>query len=259
MRRGCRHDVAELIDRQIELARVRTQAERESRADERAAAAPVLPYVAISHDAAVDPVPVATAIAEHLGFLVVDQALVDEVVHTTGVPRDVVETYNLNPHAQLEQMIADLPFMKLFSEDEYVRHLVRAVRRFAALGRVVLVGHAATLALPAGKGLRVHLTAPLDERARRRALTAGVDLPVARAQVEEEDRRRRVFCERHFGHAFDAPSATDLILDVAAHAPLAIADRACSELTARLRTADAPSVAAPFDMARGGLAGPSHL
>jgi len=229
MARGRRHDVSALVERNIERARREASQEIGEPGP-----APTLPYVAFSRATGIDARPIASAIADRLSFRVLDHELVAEIAREAYVPEDVVRTYDQNPHDQLEQMIADLPFMHLFSEDEYVRHLTRVVRRFAAQGRVVLVGHAASMVLPAGSGVRVFLTAPLEVRTRWTAITDGIDLDEARRRVDAEDERRRIFSERHFGFAPDSLHVTDLVIDVTAHGPEAVADHVVEALAERL-------------------------
>ena len=252
MFKGSRPDLAALIERQAK------RYELESRVTE-VPPPPTLPYIAISRDAAVDALPVARAIADRTQFRVLDDELVDEVARSAGVPRDVVLTYDLNPHAQLEQMIADLPFMHLFSEDEYVHHLGAVVRDLAATGRVVLVGHAASMVLPPGSGVRLHLTAPESVRAVWCAITDGVDPYEALTRVRAEDARRRRFYERHFGFAADSPHANDLVMDITAYGQGAIADRVCQLLGERLSKGRGPRAGATADLRQPDAAAPSLL
>lgn len=241
MSRGSRHDLPDLVDRQVERGLRNTTFS--------AAVAPAdddhtLPYVTLSRAAGVDATTYARAIARRTGFRLVDDDLVEAVARCAGVPRAVAITYDMNPHAQLEQMIADLPFMHLFSEDEYVRCLARTVHRFAETASSVFVGHAAGMILSPRRGVRVHLTAPMGARSRWHALTSGLDIEDARRQVEAEDARRQLFCERHWGFKIDGHHAADLVLDVTLASEDALASQVSEALRERLavvgsaRTAD---------------------
>lgn len=231
MSRGSRHDLPDLVDRQVERSlRTTTFSAALAPTDTDA----TLPYVTLSRAAGVDATTYARAIARRTGYRLVDDELVDAVAHCAGVSRAVALTYDLNPHAELEQMIADLPFMHLFSEDEYVRCLTRTVHQFAEASSCVMVGHAAGMILSPRRGLRVHLTAPLIARARWQALTDGTDLQTAQRRVESEDARRQLYCERHFGFAPDSPHAADLILDITQASEDTLAAQVAEALKERL-------------------------
>jgi cytidylate kinase len=220
MRKGIRHDLAALIDRQVERYSRCAPLDEEPAGKERRKAHA---HVAVSRDAGVDAGPVARAIGDITGFELLDRELVEGIARSARVPATVATIYDLNPHDELEQMIADLPFMKLFSEDDYVHHLRTVVSELAGHGRVVFVGHAAGLVLPAARGVRVHLTAPLEERARWRAIADAVSIDEGRKRIDDEDRRRRRFCESHFGHAPQHMEVADLIIDVTNTGPREIA------------------------------------
>lgn len=81
-------------------------------------------------------------------------------------------------------------------------------------GNVVIVGRGGQVVL-GGKPdvLHVRLVAPLELRARRHRIRAGITLEEARKQVREADKVSAEFIERYFGADMADPALYDLIIN----------------------------------------------
>jgi Cytidylate kinase-like family len=96
-----------------------------------------------------------------------------------------------------------------------LRGLIRSViEDTATAGQVVLVSHAASLALGAREDvLRILLTAPTPTRERRLAATLGVDEKEAGRVIKRSDAGRADYIKRFYGVGAELPSHYDLVIN----------------------------------------------
>jgi cytidylate kinase len=173
---------------------------------------------------------VAQAVADGLGFRLVDEAIVLRAAREAGVePKVAVDAERRRtllarlveglgsaaPGAAasagfvpigLEYTTADVP--------GDLRELIRvAVEETAAEGNVVIVAHAASVAL-AGRAdtLRVLVTAPADVRAARLASERGLDERESTRLVAESDAGRAAYLKRFYGVGEERPTHYDLVV-----------------------------------------------
>ncbi len=146
------------------------------------------------------------------------QTLVRRLLH--GLERrEKLETFAhsvLFPDPDAEQPPRVLPLAT--TEDH--RAAIRAViHETAEQGQVVIVSHAASIALADMPGLlRVLVTASLETRAQR-VSGPELDSPRALKAVQETDRARADYLKRFYGVSHEAPTHYDLVIntDVLGH------------------------------------------
>jgi shikimate kinase len=99
--------------------------------------------------------------------------------------------------------------------EEMLRSLIRrSIAAEAAEGGVVIVAHAAAIALAEDeRALRVLLTASPEVRANRLARQQGVDLDEARKSIERSDRDRAAYLKSFYGLDRELPIHYDLVIN----------------------------------------------
>ena len=100
------------------------------------------------------------------------------------------------------------------SPDE-MRMMIRgAIHMVAKAGRVVIVAHAASMALAGVQGvLRVLVTAPEAVRALRLAKTKGIEAARAMDEVTTSDRERRDYLRRFYEVDEELPTHYDRVIN----------------------------------------------
>jgi cytidylate kinase len=183
---------------------------------------------------------VAQAVADGLGFTVVDEEIVMRAAAEAGVDPKVVASVEgrrsfmeraletLGPTADAARFAFGGPAESLGSDapaSESLRELIRAaIEETAERGRVVIVSHAASHALASREDvLRVLVTAsPETRRARLGSLTGMSEKDADRA-LAESDRARADYFKRFHGVKGELSTHYDLVLNTDRLAPDAAA------------------------------------
>jgi Cytidylate kinase-like family len=180
----------------------------------------------------------APAVAEALSFRLIDEEILTRAAVEAGVEEEVVADVErrksrlvrlleglgpagmaTGPVIPAEGLGFDQP-----ASDE-LRGLIRSViEDTATAGEVVLVSHAASLALGAREDvLRVLVTAPTPTRQRRLAATLGVDEKEAGRMLKRSDAGRADYLKRFYGVGAELPSHYDLVINTDRITPEAVA------------------------------------
>jgi cytidylate kinase len=190
------------------------------------------------------------AVADALGYRLVDEAIVLRAARDAGVEPHVAMDAERR-RTLLARLVEGLSssgpgvssaagFVPIGIEyigtepSGELRDLIRtAVEETAAEGDVVIVAHAASVAL-AGRAdtLRVLVTAPSGTRVRRLASEGGLDEREAKRLVEESDAGRAAYLKRFYGVSEERPTHYDLVVST---------DRLSADDAARLVVAAATS------------------
>lgn len=168
-------------------------------------------------------------VAERLGFRVVDEGIVARAAREAGVEHHVVADVELR-RSLISRLFRDLGASagsvaastgfpipagddSLSSDD--LRTLIRsAIEETAAQGDVVIVSHAASIALAGRDGvLRILITGSADTRAARVAGARGVSESDAARIVGEEDAARADYIRRFYDLPAELPTHYDLVLN----------------------------------------------
>ncbi|HYM27904.1 MAG TPA: cytidylate kinase-like family protein, partial [Steroidobacteraceae bacterium] len=96
-----------------------------------------------------------------------------------------------------------------------LRVLIRAaIHEVAKVGQVVIVAHAASMALGGMEGvLRVLVTASPASRARRLAVAQGISTEEAATAIAKSDRERREYFEAFYSIKDELPTHYDLVIN----------------------------------------------
>ena len=169
--------------------------------------------IGISHLAGAGGAEVGRAVAERLGFACVDEEIVARAAEKEGLPAPEVADAE-RPRTFFERWREDIPYLGTWPPPaEHHRELIReAIHETAASGNVVIVAHAASIALAGREGLlRVLVTASLATR-KLRVADGLVDEETVRT-VEESDAARTDYLDRFYGVDHELPTHYDLVVN----------------------------------------------
>jgi cytidylate kinase len=166
---------------------------------------------------------VSRAVAEQLGYRLVDEQLPVLASWRLGTSPDVVQTVSERPRGFRQRVLEQLgggvpeasqpPAADDFPADTR-RAIEEAVREEAAAGDAVIVGRMGGTILGARPDvLRVFVKAPLDWRAAHVAESLAIDEAAARAEIARIDEARRAYAREGYRVTWGDPRNYDLVVD----------------------------------------------
>jgi cytidylate kinase len=174
------------------------------------------------------------AVSAELGFGYVDEEIVEEAARKVDVPVDLVAGAEAR-RPLLKRLLGEVavdvasvsmisgfaPPPEMKSESDDFRQLIQqAIQEIAERGEIVIVAHAASIALAGTPGLlRVLVTGSPDTRADRLAEELELPLPAATKLVRDGDRARAHYFEQFYGLKEELPTHYDLVLNTDVLAP----------------------------------------
>jgi CMP/dCMP kinase len=171
---------------------------------------------------------VAKAVADALGWSVIDNELVDEVGRRIGrSPEEVAEREERVPSfverlaralvASPEDPLVTAAPVDSLDEAELVKVTEAVVAEAAEHGRVVLVGRAAVAVLAREAGaVHVRLVAPRPFRVRVVMERLGIDEKAAEKLIGETDAQRARYHKQYYGRDWNDPVNYQMVLNTGA-------------------------------------------
>jgi CMP/dCMP kinase len=167
---------------------------------------------------------VATALAERLGWRLLDRALIERIAAELKVEPEQVEPFNERVASFAERLgqylgegfpeMLAMPVEPPLSAETAARAARRVVSAAVDEGPAVIVGHGAQCVLqshPDAFHLLVH--APLEFRVRRAVERFGVGEPEALERIRRSDADRRAYIGQHFGSEWLGSTLYHMTLD----------------------------------------------
>lgn len=170
---------------------------------------------------------VARLVARRLGWTLVDNELIDRVAARAGLSPQEVAAHEERTPGIFERIVLALAnssqeiltpvsaqALKPIEEPRLVEITEKVVGEFAAEGKVVLVGRAATAVL-AGEHDAIHarLIAPKAHRIGVVARRLGIDRAAAEAAIDQTDANRARYHQEYYGADWADPVRYHLILN----------------------------------------------
>jgi cytidylate kinase len=227
-------DIGKLVEKQMrnwELARAQRVVPQPG-----AAAMPaVQDFVTISRSVASGGTELAAHLGARLGWPVFDREILQAMAGDDQVRARLYEQMDERDQSWLGGalqwvMQGELP------KDDYFYRLTETVLALARQGPAIFLGRAADLILPRDHGLRVRITAPLEQRIRRFGAENEVPEHIARAEVERIDQQRAGFRRHHFGPRANDEAQHDLVVNLDRFTLAQAVDLIVAALHARRKT-----------------------
>lgn len=203
--------LAKLVERQMrnwELARQQRLAESPARGQS------VADFICVSRQVGAEGEQVARAIGAELGWPVFDREVLDAMAGDDEMRRRIYESMDARDLTWWEETLRSL-MQSEFGRNDYFRRLCETLLSLARQGDCVFLGRGADLILPAERGFRVRIVAPLATRLRRFASSRGLSEPEAEREMERIESDRTRFFRRHFGVDTDDPMRYDMTVNLA--------------------------------------------
>lgn len=196
--------------------------------------------VCISRTLAAGGEEIGQAVAERLGFRVIDAEIIQRAAQKAEIdPTKVAQTEQRQ--SLIRRLISSIAFAEppgdiapqyyaVYPEaafavgqtlEERLRGLIREViEEVATEGHAVIVAHAASMALSGREGvLKVLITASPDQRADRLVWANGLERGAAEAAVRNSDRERADYFRRFYNLDQELPTHYDLVINTDQIAP----------------------------------------
>lgn len=220
--------LAKLIERQMAMSRARGRAAEQVgqwRPGDPVTAVAAAPYVTVSRQYGAGGSVLARQVAERLDWALYDRELLEAIARDGGLQEELLQPLDERERSDMEVWIRNLLTEDTISEHYYTRSLFRVLSSIAKVGYAVVVGRGAHLALPADKGLRVRVYAPLEYRAQQVSEREGMSLAEAIETVKRIDLSRQLWLTHAYGAAAREPMAFDMAVN-----PAAVPMTACVEM-----------------------------
>ncbi len=174
--------------------------------------------VCISHASGAWGVEVGHLVAEALGFRYVDEEILIAAAEKEGL--DPQQLAAVERHRSgLARLQVDV--VTGGAVDEVLRSMIRqSIRETGASGSVVIVAHAAAMALAGDlRALRVLVTASADVRAQRVAQAEQLDRREAGKRIERSDKARAAYFKHFYDIDHELPTHYDVVVSTDRFSP----------------------------------------
>jgi cytidylate kinase len=206
-----RTDLSKIVERQMrnwELARSQ-RLEAHPTPDERE---DVAQFITVSRSVGSGGSHIATLLGQRLNWPVFDREILQAMAGDDAVRTRLYEQMDERDVGWLEDAVRWLVRGE-FRKDDYFYRLSETVLAIAHQGNAVFLGRAVDMILPAERGLRVRVVAPISARVTEVSSRLGVSEALAMAEIERVDRERDDFRRRHFGREANASTKYDLVIN----------------------------------------------
>jgi cytidylate kinase len=151
-------------------------------------------------------------VADALGFRYVDEEIVLAAAEKEWVDPELLATVE-RMRTGLSRL-AEIDIVTFGGIDDIQRSLIRgAIQQTAAAGKVVIVAHAASIALAGDdRVLRVLVTASPEARAGRLVHSEQLDQHEAAKRIDRSDKERAAYIKRFYSIDSELPSHYDLVV-----------------------------------------------
>lgn len=162
--------------------------------------------ITISREMGSGGIPIAQAVAEKLGYTLVDGDAIMKVASDYGLSLEILEKVDEKPPAFIERIDEKLEVAQFRVE--------LIVLEYALKGNVIVYGRGGQDLLKGVENiLRVRVTAPFEDRVERWAEREWLDPDLARILVRKSDQQRAGFIKYYFDRDWEDPLQYDLVIN----------------------------------------------
>lgn len=173
------------------------------------------PFITIAREPGSGGAPIGQEIAKRLGFTFVDQQIIDEIVKSSKLRKDIVEALDEKGRTAIQDFIHGILNPEYVSDIRYIRSMTKVIASLAYGGNVVILGRGANFLTPRDRGLHVRITAPRPIRIERAIKYEGMSPTQAREVIREVEKDRREFVKHYFGENITQSEHYDIVVNTA--------------------------------------------
>ena len=171
------------------------------------------PFITIAREPGSGGAPIARAVAQKLGFICLDEQLIDEVARSTKLRKDLIKAVDEKNRTHVEDIVQSLLNPDYVDDIKYVTELTKVILAYALQGKVVIVGRGANFLTPVAKGLHVNITAPYEVRVQRAMDFEGFSRKKAEEVLAKVEKERKEFVKQYFRKDPTRMNSYDLTLN----------------------------------------------
>lgn len=173
----------------------------------------VKPFITIAREPGSGGAPIAKAVADKLGFTLINEQIVDDIASSTKQRKEIIKAVDEKHRSRLEDMVHSMLNPEYIDDVKYVTELAKVILAYALKGRVVILGRGANFITPFAKGLHVSITAPAAVRVKRAMDFEGLSEAKAKEVIAKIEAERRLFVKQYFRKEITKSNAYDLTLN----------------------------------------------
>lgn len=171
------------------------------------------PFITIAREPGSGGFPIGKAVAEKLGFTMVDDQIIEEIAHSTQKRTEVIKAVDEKARTNIGELVHSLLNPEYIDESKYVTELVRVILTYAHKGNAVILGRGANFITPASGGLHINITAPYAVRVERAVKHEGHSEKKAKKVIAQVEKDRADFVTRFLDRDINKKNSYDLTIN----------------------------------------------
>jgi cytidylate kinase len=169
---------------------------------------------------------IATRLAQHLGWQLIDHEIVEQVASEMGTTIQAAEAHDERTEGIIARVFNNLQFIEpafmagatqdvfLSNEKSYLETVSKIVKAAVTQGHVVIVGRGSQVLLAQQRdALHVRIIAPFEKRVAYVMQREGLDEAVAESRIQMKDRDRKKHLETAFNRNPEDATLYDIVLN----------------------------------------------
>ena len=173
----------------------------------------IKPFITIAREPGSGGAIIAKAVADKLGFELVDKQIIEEIAKSVKRRKEVIASLDEKTRGAVEDLLDSVLDPEYVNEEKYISELFKIVIAYAHQGQVVILGRGANFITPFAKGLHVNIVAPYTVRVKRAMDFEGLSREKAREVIARVERERSDFVKRYISSDIKKRNAYDLTLN----------------------------------------------
>jgi cytidylate kinase len=175
-------------------------------------------FICLSREVGAGAGQIAELVSKRLGWPVFDREILQAMAGDDALSEQVYGSLDERDITWCEEVLRSFLDPKTFKGDFFYK-LSKTVLSLARQGSAIFIGRGADLILPADRGLRVRIVAPLTMRISNMARRLSVTEQEARRTIEKLEKLRGEFIQRHFHKDVHDPLRYDLVINLRKMSP----------------------------------------
>ena len=173
----------------------------------------IKPFITIAREPGSGGAVIAKAVADKLGFELVDKQIIEEIAKSVKRRKEVIASLDEKTRGAVEDLLDSVLDPEYVNEEKYISELFKIVIAYAHKGHVVILGRGANFVTPFAKGLHVNIVAPYAVRVKRAMDFEGLSREKAREVIARVEKQRSDFVKKYISSDIKKRNAYDLTLN----------------------------------------------
>ena len=173
----------------------------------------IKPFITIAREPGSGGAVIAKAVADKLGFELVDKQIVTEIAKSVKRRKEVIASLDEKTRGAVEDLLDSVLDPEYVNEEKYISELFKLIMAYAHKGNVVILGRGANFITPFARGLHVNIVAPYDVRVKRAMDFEGLSKEKAKEVIARVEKERSDFVKKYINKDIKKRNAYDLTLN----------------------------------------------